>query len=717
MTSPPAFIRRFGPLDARIEREILRLRARYQLSLDEFRGLYVSDEQVDRLLADAGAQPDRLASATIERPAAGIAATDARWRQLVDAFGLSSLDEDLLLIAAAPEFDSKYETLYAYLNNDVTRKWPTADLARRLLADLFDVGALIGALAPGATLRATHLVEHVPAPSARPALLNAGYALHPCIAQWLHGHGPDLALTSNAIHWISSAQLPWYDDSARERSKPIVRLLAAARSGSAALPVIALLGQPGSGRTATAAAVAQATERSIARLDLRALPADPAELGAVLDQLGLALRLEPAVVLVEGFENVTVEEQRHSSALVRLQRALGEWPGSVLVLLRTNDEELWRSVVQFRRVLESRYEAHGSADGVALWRSAARLEDVNLPDDELPALAGRFALTPGQVRATLATARDLAAMGDTGELRPEQLAAAARLASDQALGRLATKVDRKHEWADLVLPVATLGRLHELAAAIRQRHLVYHAWGFAERVITGVGIKALFASACSGTGKTMAAGVIAHDLGLDLYRVDLSGVVSKYIGETEKNLDRIFRTARTANAIVFLDEAEAILGKRSEVKDAHDRYANIEVAYLLQKLEEHDGVVILATNLKGNIDEAFSRRMQYVIDFPRPSETERERIWRGMFPTRAPLEPEVDFRFLAKQFDLAGGDIRNVVLDAAFLAAKDGGVIGMRVIVEALSRQLAKQGKTPTGADFRQYQPLLLTGAGRHDGR
>jgi SpoVK/Ycf46/Vps4 family AAA+-type ATPase len=205
----------------------------------------------------------------------------------------------------------------------------------------------------------------------------------------------------------------------------------------------------------------------------------------------------------------------------------------------------------------------------------------------------------------------------------------------------------------------------------------------------------------------MAAGIIARELALDLYKIDLSGIVSKYIGETEKNLDRIFRAARAANAILFLDEAEAILGKRSEVKDAHDRYANIEVAYLLQKLEEHDGIVILATNLKRNIDDAFNRRMQYVIDFPRPDQAERERIWRGMFPPQCPLGADVDFGFLAHQFDLAGGDIRNVALDAAFLAARDGGVINMTVIVDALARQLAKQGKTPTGTDFRQYQRLL----------
>jgi SpoVK/Ycf46/Vps4 family AAA+-type ATPase len=214
----------------------------------------------------------------------------------------------------------------------------------------------------------------------------------------------------------------------------------------------------------------------------------------------------------------------------------------------------------------------------------------------------------------------------------------------------------------------------------------------------------------SGTGKTMTAGVIAADLGLDLYRIDLAGVVSKYIGETEKNLDRIFAAAHLSNAILFFDEADALFGKRSEVKDAHDRYANIEVAYLLQKMEEHDGAVILASNLSKNIDAAFSRRMHYVVDFPLPDETYRERLWRSMFSERAPLGPCVDLRFLATHFQLAGGDIRNVALDAAFLAAQDGRIITMRHLVMAMARQTMKQGKVPSPSDFKQYHALIPQG-------
>jgi SpoVK/Ycf46/Vps4 family AAA+-type ATPase len=249
----------------------------------------------------------------------------------------------------------------------------------------------------------------------------------------------------------------------------------------------------------------------------------------------------------------------------------------------------------------------------------------------------------------------------------------------------------------------------EIAAAIRHRHVVYSEWGFDKRIAAGPGLKILFSGA-SGTGKTMTAGVIAAELGLDLYKIDLSGIVSKYIGETEKNLDRIFHAAESSNAILFFDEADALFGKRSEVQDAHDRYANIEVAYLLQKIEEYEGVVILASNLSKNIDLAFARRMHYVVEFPLPDESHREKLWRGMFPAAVPLGKDVDFQFLARQFPIAGGDIRNVALEAAFLAAQDGKLVTMKQLAKALARQMMKQGKVPSATDFKQYHDLISDG-------
>ena len=239
--------------------------------------------------------------------------------------------------------------------------------------------------------------------------------------------------------------------------------------------------------------------------------------------------------------------------------------------------------------------------------------------------------------------------------------------------------------------------------AVQHRHIVYTQWGFEQRLSLGKGLKALFAGP-SGTGKTMTAEVLARELGLDLYKIDLSTVVSKYIGETEKNLDRIFRAAQSSNAILFFDEADALFGKRSEVKDAHDRYANIEVAYLLQKIEEYDGFVILATNLILNIDEAFKRRMNYTVEFPFPDERHRELLWHAMFPPETPLGDDLDFPFLARQFALSGGNIKNAALSAAFLAAAEGSVVRMRHLIQAVAREWQKLGKLPSVADFKQYR-------------
>jgi SpoVK/Ycf46/Vps4 family AAA+-type ATPase len=218
---------------------------------------------------------------------------------------------------------------------------------------------------------------------------------------------------------------------------------------------------------------------------------------------------------------------------------------------------------------------------------------------------------------------------------------------------------------------------------------VYGEWGFDRKLSLGKGLNVLF-SGPPGTGKTMGAEVIARELGLDLYRIDLSQVVSKYIGETEKNLDRIFNAAENSNAILFFDEADALFGKRSEVRDSHDRYANIEISYLLQKMEEYQGVSMLATNLRQNLDEAFVRRLQAIIEFPFPNEEYRRKIWEGVFPAEAPLAEDVKFDLLAREVRLAGGNIKNMAVAAAFYAATDGDKIRMKHLVQAAHREHQK---------------------------
>jgi hypothetical protein len=270
---------------------------------------------------------------------------------------------------------------------------------------------------------------------------------------------------------------------------------------------------------------------------------------------------------------------------------------------------------------------------------------------------------------------------------------------------MAAPVESVFTWDDLVLPAATLRRLHELASAIGQRDTVFDAWSFA-RLNGSRSVRALF-SGVSGTGKTMSASVIAHELGLPLFRVDLSSVVSKYVGETERNLEAVFRASEHGNAVVMFDEADALFGKRSEVSDAQDRYANIEVAYLLQRMETYDGVLFLTTNLATNMDEAFSRRIHFEIDFPMPDQPARQRLWLRALPPEAPVDDDVDLDRLARMVPLSGGEIRNAALTAAFLAAHDQCPIGMAHLVRAVARQRGRQGKLPTVAEFGDYLSLV----------
>jgi hypothetical protein len=304
-----------------------------------------------------------------------------------------------------------------------------------------------------------------------------------------------------------------------------------------------------------------------------------------------------------------------------------------------------------------------------------------------------FPLTRDQLRMVAA-----ASAGD-----PRQVSAGVRRLAGGHLDGLSVRIRPQRSMSDLVLPPDQTAHLRELVARYRRRTRVYRDWGFSPLPSTGV--VALF-SGPSGTGKTLAAEIVAGELGLDLYKVDLSSVVSKYIGETEKNLERIFGAAAAGDLVLFFDEADSLFGKRSEVSDAHDRYANIEVAYLLQRLESYHGLVVMATNLQRNIDDAFLRRISVAVDFEMPDEPQRKLIWQQAFPAGAPMG-ELDFDFLARQFRVTGGIIRNAALGAGFLAADQDGVVSMERVVLALKREFQKLGRLRTETEFDKYFDLV----------
>jgi hypothetical protein len=678
-------------LDKVLERETLRLRLRYQLSFDELRGLYTTDEQVDDLLANAGpdaasSRPDIAAESARDLLRALDAIADARWRHLCNVHELAPLERALVLLAFAPELDLKYETLFGYLNNDITRKWPTLDLARRLLAPGATGKAEVSTLlAPGSTLWRSNLIELLPAPASSPSHLQAGLALHRSATRFLVGQ---------ALHRDS-----W--SAAREESADESVLAHARVMAGDDPPVLLLCADDPEQRRDFADALA-----ATLRLPLRRFA--PGEAGTALDRgrdaaatLALEQRLEPCAILLEP---ASPRGEGPAGAQAGVPGAIGELRGPLLV--EADGDDAWRALVDGRRVLKVLLHEPPFAQRATLWTISCRSQGLAVSPEDCAALADRYALTARQIAHATRTARDLALLAGEPLVDARRLHAAARAESSAAIGTLGSRVDSRHHWDDLIVGTETLARLQTITSAVRSRHVVYGRWGFGARDAGGTGVKALFAGP-SGTGKTMAAGIIARELGLDLFRIDLAAMVSKWLGETEKNLNRVFAAARAGNAMTFFDEADALFGKRSEVKEAHDRYANIEVSHLLQKLEAHDGAVVLASNLKRNMDDAFTRRLHYVVEFPAPDAVQRERLWRTMFPPAAPLAGDIDFGFLARQFELSGGDIRNVILEAAFLAAHATTAIGMRELVRALSRQLAKEGKMASLAAFQRYLPLL----------
>jgi hypothetical protein len=325
-------------------------------------------------------------------------------------------------------------------------------------------------------------------------------------------------------------------------------------------------------------------------------------------------------------------------------------------------------------------------------------------DGELDAIVEAFALDASETRATAQAIEEEIALHPAAAQDASTLKATAwnlcRAAARRSLDELATRVETSAGWADLVLPDSQSAILRQVAIHARQASTVLGEWGFAARYTRGLGLSALFSGA-SGTGKTMAAGVLARSLDRDLYQIDLATVVSKYIGETEKHLRKIFDAAERSGAILLFDEADALFGKRSQVRDSHDRYANLEVSYLLQRMESYRGIAILTTNMQNAIDPAFQRRLRFVVQFPFPDAPGRERIWRKVFPAAAPTAA-LDFERLA-QVNVTGGSIRNIALLAAFLAAEAGTPITMATILEAARTEYAKLDKQLTTAETRGW--------------
>jgi hypothetical protein len=456
------------------------------------------------------------------------------------------------------------------------------------------------------------------------------------------------------------------------------------------MPLIQLVGIDGASKQVVAAQAAAAIGRRLYRLPVEALPQQSGDLELLVRLWQRESALLPVALYVDAQE---AETSASSPSSAWLRRFLSRTDGILMVAVR----EAWASVAQeswtvdiAKPTVEEQREE---------WAKVISDCDAHGAEDAA-LLAGQFNLSLSDIRQV---AMSLASEnGRDGQSMTERVWDACRVRVRPLLDSLAHRLELKATWEDIVLPAQELNLLQQIAGQVTQRTKVYADWGFVEKMNRGLGITALFAGE-SGTGKTLAAEVLANELRLNLYRIDLSAVVSKYIGETEKNLRRLFDAAEDGGAILFFDEADALFGKRSEVKDSHDRYANIEVNYLLQRMEAYRGLAILATNMRSALDIAFTRRLRFIVTFPFPTAADRARMWQRAFPQKTPID-DLDYGRLAR-VNLTGGSIHNAAINAAFLAAQTNRSVNMGSVLTAIRNELIKMDRPINEAEFRWRDP------------
>jgi ATP-dependent 26S proteasome regulatory subunit len=631
------------------------------MSWDEVNQVYLMRE-LDRVRAALEQRGDQADAPRLDDEAGAMAGVEdinppPAIERLCRAFGLSRFEREILLLCAGVELDASFARLIAAAQEGAHNSYPTFSLALTALREPH-----WSALSPGGPLRRWRLIE-----AGGDSLTQSRIRIDERVLHFLAGVAHlDERLNGLLEEVIAPAELA---HSHRAHAETMVRLWTAGEQ--AVVPIVQLCGNEVHSKREISAVACAHLGLDLYALAASALPAHPAELDAFIRLWQREAILSGSGLLIETADAEHTEAGRESA----LNRLLQENRGVLILSGRTRRGNLQRPMVTLD------IEKPTTSEQRLMWRRHLGAAAVQL-NGSLELLGSQFNFDGGAIRAACAGALNT----DTGNLHASLWEACLAQARPQLNG-LAQRIEPKAKWEDLVLPEAQKQTLKEIAVHVRQRSRVYDDWGFAAASSRGLGISALFAGP-SGTGKTMAGEVLANELNLDLFRIDLSQVVNKYIGETEKNLRRVFDAAEEGGAILLFDEADALFGKRSEVKDSHDRYANIEVSYLLQRMEAYRGLAILTTNLKNALDTAFLRRLRFVVQFPFPDAAQRMEIWRRVFPPQTPTE-SLDFAQLAR-LPVAGGNIRNMAMNAAFIAAEANEPVRMYHLLLAAKHECQK---------------------------
>jgi hypothetical protein len=600
---------------------------------------------------------------------------------LAEQLSLSSFEMDVLLLAAAPALDAAFARAFAELHDDARRDHGTLHLSLSLFTEGTDGRTLAAdALMPDRTLRSLRLIDV--ADDERVPISSRALCVDDRMVDYLRGAN---RIDARLVPLIRAVPPALASGVVERRAVELAARIAAEPAHWATVNLVSPEG--GSAR--------DLARRTCEELGLRLRAVDlpllasrvPEERAVLVALLGREAILGSVAVLVDATD---------ADRGTQTRQAVEELVESLAATLFVVSREGWPSGPQIHVMSVPR---PSRAEQRTMWWSAlgATSHTVN---GEVDAIVQQFDFGPTAIAEVVARAATRSSSAISGR----QLWTACREQTSSALDELALRITPSYGWEDIVVTDDARAQLGELAGQVSQRDRVYETWGFGSQMTRGRGITALFAGP-SGTGKTMAAEILAGHLDLDIYRIDLAGVVSKYIGETEKNLRRVFDAAERTGVILFFDEADALFGTRTEVRDSHDRYANVEINYLLQRMEDYAGLAILATNRRAALDGAFLRRLRFVIDFPFPGPDDRRRIWERVFPAQAALDG-IEYSFLSR-LELTGGNIRSIAVNAAFLAAGERSAIGMLHLVRAAAREYTKLSKPVSVAEFGPYYSVV----------
>ncbi|MCD8389929.1 MAG: ATP-binding protein [Oscillospiraceae bacterium] len=603
--------------------------------------------------------------------------------QLCRRCGLDSFQRSCVALAYGATLDQKYEKLLAYLQDDITRKDPSVSLAVQLF------------------LPPLHTVEEYQAKFSEQNRFTDLFVREKLTAG-------ELVLCQTVLRFLSIGTVPpslgvcLFDGALQEPDGALIigHDLAQRLDAVACEPppwVVCLHGDAGSGKRFQIQHLMHRKGRKCVFADM-----DTDDQAERIREAALSARLTEASLCCYHLDQTDEAGKKGPPPDKLLQMILGQDIGENGLFLLSQlpiHNQMDRLTVDLEVPPTTEHER------ILLFRAFLRNDELE-DGTSVEELASKFRFVPRQIRLACEQASGLARLDGTAAVSNRLMHRCCYRQAVHKLGDLASPVKPAFTWDDVVMPEDQKKLLQHACSHIRYQPQGYYDWGFDRKITYGRGLSLLFAGV-PGTGKTMCAQVIANALNMEMYKINISQIISKYIGETEKNLQAVFSEAKRSDCILFFDECDALFGKRSEVKDAHDRNANVEVAYLLQQIEEHDGVCIMATNLIGNIDAAFMRRITYVIHFPFPDAAMREAIYRRTIPASAPLADDIDWTFLAEKFALSGGHIKNIVLSAAFMAAQENQPIGMSQLLRAAIGELKKNEIVVVREELREYADLI----------